>query len=68
MKFENFITEYKSSLNSLESTLVETDDVEALEKKIKLLAAMSVLIGAIFDDEPMLQNGIEVLQDFEVPG
>jgi len=62
MKFEEYLRETNVSLAS---SLLEGLETESLEKKMRLLAALSVLIGEIFDNPEMVQSGIEALKSEE---
>ena len=65
MRFENHIREKDIRLDALASDLFEGYEPESLEKKRRLIAALGVLIGEIFDNEDMIQSGLEALTSEE---
>jgi hypothetical protein len=63
MRFEQYI---KETNVSLASSLMEGLEDESLEKKLRILAGVSVFLGSVFGNREMVIQGIETLSSEEV--
>ena len=69
MRLEEYLTENEDTLNALASDMAgDCADTASLEKKLRVLAAVNVFVGVVFDRAGTLQRGLEALRDSEVSG
>jgi hypothetical protein len=66
MRFENYLIEKNIRLDALASELLEGYEPETLKKKRRLLAALALFVGEIFDNRDMVQSGLEALTSKEL--